>query len=148
MSDGMNAYGTQLQRGEPGDTETTYTAVANVTNVSGPAIERETIETTVHRPRTDPKAGWRTFLGGLKDAGEVSLDVNYTAEGHNAMLQDFEDSEPRPYRLVLPDPDRTAWELELILTGFECEFPYDDKASGTITFKASGKPNLTSLGAE
>lgn len=143
--EGMNAYGTLLERGEPGVDEVTYTPVANVTNVSGPAIERETIETTTHKRITAPGAGWRTFIGGLRDAGEVSLDINYTAAGHNAMFADYEDAEPRPYRLVLPDPDQTAWELELILTGFECEFPFDDKATGTITFKVSGKPNITSL---
>lgn len=147
LDEGMDAYGTQLQRGEPGEEDILYTAVANVTNVSGPAIERETIETTVHKPKSAPGAGWRTFIGGLKDGGEVSLDINYTADGHNAIYADFEDGDPRAYRLVLPDPDQTAWELNLIITGFEAEFPFDGKAEGTLTFKVSGKPNLTALGA-
>ncbi|MFJ6019780.1 phage tail tube protein [Nocardiopsis alba] len=145
-AEAMDAYGTLLQRGS--DSGTAYESVANVTSVSGPAIERETLETTVHRAPGTPDFGWRTFIGGLKDAGEISLDVNYTAEGHNALYEDFEDGAPRPYRMVLPDPERTTWEFNLILTGFECEFPYDDKASGTLSFKVSGKPHIGTMEPE
>ena len=142
MPDGMNAYGTTLERmGDDGDE---YEPIANGTNVSGPGIEREEIETTVHKRADQKDAGWRTFLGGLKDAGEVSIDVNYHPSKHDDLLTDFEDSEPREYRLVFPDKDETAWEFKAFLTGFEPEFPFDDKAEASLTFKVSGKPNLTS----
>lgn len=145
MPDGMNAYGTSLERmSDPVDPEEgVFEPIANITNVSGPGIERETLETTAHKRPDQPDAGWRTFIGGLKDAGEVSIDVNYHPDVHDFLLADLEDSAPRAYRIVFPDVVATTWEVRAILTGYEPEFPYDDKAEASITFKVTGKPNLT-----
>lgn len=141
----MNAYGTILERGDGEETET-FTAIAHITNISAPSIEREALETTAHRAPGSPGAGWREFIGGLKDGGEVSADINFNPADHAKLLEDFEDSAPRNYRIVLPDPDSTTWEFSAVMTGFESEFPYDGLAEGTVTLKVSGKPTLSSGG--
>ena len=48
----------------------TYTTIAQVRDVSGPSLKQEATEVT---ERGGNK--WREFVGGLKDGGEVSLDV-------------------------------------------------------------------------
>lgn len=48
----------------------TYTTIAQVRDVAGPSLKQDTTEVT---DRGGNK--WREFVGGLKDGGEVSLDV-------------------------------------------------------------------------
>lgn len=133
---GIDAFGTQLLRGDGGTPEI-FTAIANVTSISGPGLSRETIDVTAH----DSPDGWMEFVGGLKDAGEVSADINYDPSKHDTLVADFDDDEPRNYQLVFPDG--TTWSFAAILTGFEPEAPYDDKLAASLTFKVTGKPTLS-----
>lgn len=141
---GVDGFGTQLQRGDGAVTET-FTEIANVTSISGPGMSRETIDVTAH----DSPEQWMEFLGGLKDGGEVSADLNYDPgeDTHNVLQDDFDDTAPRNYRIVFPDVDQTYWEVGAILTGLEPEAPYDDKLACSITLKVSGKPVLAILGS-
>lgn len=135
---GIDGFGTQLKRGDGGGPEA-FTALANVTNISGPGLTRETIDVTAH----DSPDQWMEHLGGLKDGGEVSVDVNYDPADHDVLVDDFDDDAPRNYQLVFPDVSATTWSFGAILTGFEPEAPYDDKLAASLTFKVSGKPTLT-----
>lgn len=134
---GLNAFGTTLSRGDGAPTEV-FTAIAQVTNISGPGMERNTIDVTDH----GSPDGWMEFTGGLKDAGEVEVEVNYSPSVHDVLAADFEDEDPRNYKLAFPDG--TTWSFAAILTGFEPEAPVDDKLAATLTFKVSGKPTLGS----
>ncbi len=143
---GRNAFGTQFLRGDGGSPEL-YTMIANVTNISGPARTRETIDVTSH----DSPDAWMEFLGGLKDGGEVGIEINYDpTEPTHLLDDDFDDDVPRNYRIViLPDtPDEHTWDFKAVLTELSDEFPYDDKMGRTMTVKVSGKPVLTATGAE
>jgi len=132
---GINAFGTTLSRGDGQATET-FTPIAHVTTISGPGMERSTIDVTDH----GSPDGWQEFKGGLKDAGEVSLEVNYDPSKHDTLIADFEDDDPRNYKLTFPDPAATTWTFTAILTGFSAEAPVDDKLAASLTFKVSGKP--------
>jgi predicted secreted protein len=134
---GLDAFGTQLQRSDMGGTPV-FTAIANVTNITPPALERETLDVTSHG---SPDA-WREFLGGLKDGGEVSIDINYDPREHDALFDDFDDAEPRNYKVVWPGT-LGDWAFAAIITGFEPEAPHDDKLAASLTFKVSGKPTIT-----
>ncbi|WP_442803374.1 phage tail tube protein [Streptomyces pseudogriseolus] len=135
---GMDGFGVQLQRGDGAATEV-FTTIADVTSLNPPNISRETLDVTSH----DSPNGWMQFLGSLKDPGEVSADVNYQPDKHDLLVSDFEDATPRNYRIVFPDADSTTWEFPAILTAFEPETPYDDKATASLTWKVSGKPTIT-----
>jgi predicted secreted protein len=136
---GIDGFGTALARSDMASSPT-FTEIANVTSISGPGISRETIDVTAH----DSPDGWREFLGGLKDGGEVSFDLNWDVEEptHEALVSDLEDSVPRDYKLVFPN-DIAEWAFKAILTGFEASFPTDDKITASVTYKISGKPVLT-----
>ncbi|MFE0270809.1 phage tail tube protein [Streptomyces sp. NPDC058992] len=135
---GMDGFGVQLKRGD-GEVSETFTAIADVTNLSGPGLSRETLDVTSHG---SPDA-YMEFLGGLKDPGEVSVDINYQPAVHDVLVADFDDPEPRNYQIVFPDTGATTWTVKAILTGFEPEVPYDDKATAALTFKISGKPTIS-----
>ncbi|MGW2260272.1 phage tail tube protein [Streptomyces sp. NPDC001780] len=135
---GINGFGVKLKRGDGAATEV-FTEIADITNLGGPGLSRETVDVTSHG---SPDA-WMEFVGGLKDAGEVSVDINYQPAKHDLLVDDFDDEEPRSYQIVFPDEAATTWTIKALLTGFEPEAPYDDKLSASLTLKVSGKPTLT-----
>lgn len=138
---GIDAFGTQFRRATTLSPGTVFETIANVTNISGPARSRETIDVTAH----DSPGQWMQFIGGLKDGGEISLDINYDpAELTHDLDDDFDDTSPRNYRVViLPDTeDEHTWSLTGIMTELSDEFPYDDKMARTMTIKVSSKPTL------
>ncbi|URM90420.1 phage tail tube protein [Streptomyces sp. MRC013] len=134
---GIDAFGTQLQRGDSASPET-FTAIANATNISAPSLARNTIDVTSH----DSPDGVMEFVGGLIDPGEVSVDINYAPALHDVLVEDLYDTDPRNYRLVFPDTAGTTWQFAAVLTGFEATAPYDDKLAATLTYKVSGKPTF------
>jgi len=143
---GRDGFGTQFKRATTLSPGTTYEVIANVTNISGPERKRETIDVTAH----DSPDQWMEFIGGLKDGGEVSLDINYDpAELTHDLDDDFDDESPRNYQVViLPGTeDEYTWSLKGIMTGLSDEFPYDDKMARTATFKVTGKPTLVPTGS-
>lgn len=135
---GIDGFGTVLARGDGATPTETFTAIANVNNIGGPGLSRETIDVTAH----DSPDQWMEFLGGLKDGGEVSMDVNYDPAEHDTLLDDFDATDPINYQLVFPDAASTTWQFPTILTGFEPTAPYDDKLTATIGFKVAGKPTF------
>lgn len=131
---GIDAFGTTLAR-ESDSSPGTYIPVGNITALSPPGISRETIDVTAH----DSEDGWMEFLGGLKDGGEVSFEVNYDPAKHDDLLADLH-AQAISWRVTFPDPAATEWTVNAILTGFEPDAPYDDKLSASITLKVTGKP--------
>jgi predicted secreted protein len=143
---GQDAFGTLFQRGNGATPTEVFTTIANVTSIEGPGRTRETIDVTAH----DSPDGWMEFVGGLKDGGEVSVDINYDpTETTHDLDDDFEDRDPRNYQIViLPGTaDEVTWSLAGILTELSDEFPYDDKMSRSLTLKVTGKPTLSGTGS-
>ena len=137
---GINAFGTQLKRGDGAGPEV-FTSIADATGISGPGLSRQTLDVTSHG---SPDA-WMEHIGGLKDGGEVSVDINYQPAVHDLLIADLDDDAPRNYQLVFPDDPTTptTWSFAAIMTGFEPDAPYDDKLSASLTFKVTGKPTLS-----
>jgi predicted secreted protein len=135
---GIDAFGIALKRGDGVTPTEGFVAIGKVSDVKGPEIKRDTYDVTAH----DSANGWREFIGGLKDAGEVTITVNYDPSVHDVLIQDFEDVKPRNYKLVFPQA-LGEWDLALILTEFSQEAPVDDKLSAELKFKVSGKPTVT-----
>lgn len=134
---GHDAFGVQLQRGD-GDDPEVFTPVARLGDVEGPSTERETHDVTTH----DAPDAHREFVGGLKDGGEVSVDVQYDPADHNTLLADYDDTEPRNWRLVWPN-NLGEITFAAILTGFQPAGPVDGTMTASLTWKVSGKPTFT-----
>lgn len=135
---GYNAFGTFFQRGDGAEPEV-FATIGEATNLAGPGMTRETIDVTSH----DSPDGFMEYVGGLKDGGEFTFDVNYDPAIHNILQNDFDDPLPRNYKLVLPDPPGGSWGFSAFITGMELEFPHDDKMTASMTFKVSGRPTFT-----
>lgn len=135
---GFSAFGTQFQRGDGMEPEN-FVTVGEATSISGPGMERETIDVTSH----DSPERFREWVGGLIDAGEVTFEVNWDPAIHVPLIDDFQDPLPRNYRIVFPSPPDGQFDFAAFITGMDHEFPHDDKMSADFTFKISGKPVFT-----
>lgn len=133
---GKAAYGVTLERSDMAATPT-FTPIGNITEPSGPEMERETIDTTAH----DSPSGYREFIGSLVDPGELTITVNYDSSKHDTLVEDFEDVDARDYRLTWPQG--STWAISAFLTGFSPEGAVDDKLSAELTFKVTSKPAIT-----
>lgn len=137
MSERIKAFGTEFQRKTNTDT---FETIGGVTDIGGPALEADSIDVTAH----DSEDGFREHLQGLKDAGELSLELRFDPadDKHKDLLQDYVDGDNHSYKLVFPDSDTTSWEFEGHITGFEPSAAFEDDLTASVTIKLSGKPNL------
>lgn len=138
MSNAFAGVGTQFKRSDMLSSPT-FTAIAEVNDISGPNMSRNTIDTT----SLDTTGGYRTFIGGFRDGGEVNLNMNFTIDGYNTMKDDFEDSDARDYQIVLPDTGATTLEFSAVVTALGMAVPTDDKVTATVTLKISGQVDIT-----
>ncbi len=67
-------YGTKNEWS--GDGGTTYTDIAEVKSLVIPEISVEYLDAT----NTDSTGGFREFIAGLNDAGEISITAGYTSD--------------------------------------------------------------------
>lgn len=145
-SDARTGFGALIQKGTGAGSPQDYVTVLGIKSISGPSITRDTHDTTV---MTSP-GGWREFIGGLKDGGEVSFTANWLPrdESQTDLSAEFDkDScESRSdWRIVVPAcPGEPEVYLEFagILTGQNIEIPMDDLMGFEGTIKVSGRPVL------
>lgn len=115
--------------------------IAEVVNVSGPSQSRDMIEVTNH----DSADGFKEFIAGLIDGGEISIEGNFIAgdaAGQIAFHTDLQAGAGRTVWVVMPMSVGAALSLSGIGSGFEQSFPHDSKIGVSGTLKVTGKPTL------
>jgi predicted secreted protein len=121
-----------------------FATTAEVTGITPPAMSRDTVDAT-HEESPD---AWREFIAGLKDGGEVSLELNFVPGGSAAAALMAELNLDGPLAKInrqIVFPDGSYFAFAGILTGFEPDAPIDDKMAASATFKVSGKPTLVQV---
>ena len=116
------------------------TALANLTNIGGPNMTADSIDVSAH---STSSTYYREFVQGLKDAGEVSLEGNYTKATSTAMVAAFEASK-RHFKIALPTTSSDTWSFNGFFTAYNTlDAPFEDKISFSASIKVTGKPALT-----
>lgn len=138
----INAKGTQFQMGDGGGPET-FTTVAEVMDIGGPALSSDTTDTTSH----DSASGFEDVLPTILRTGEVTFNINYvpTHATHNAttgLVRDYRLKTRRNYRLIFPDSGSTTWSFAGYVTGFNVNAPVADRLNADVTIKITGAPTL------
>jgi len=89
------AAGTFLQYG---DGSAQYTNIAEVTNIDGAALTRDTFNTTYHG------GAWQEMVAGLPDGGEFSIDLNWLpADATQQQMHTDLTGVLRNYRITFPN---------------------------------------------
>lgn len=150
-SDARTGFGALLQKGTGIGSPEDYVSILGIKGIDGPSISRETHDTTT---MLSP-GGWREFIGGLKDGGEVSFTANWLpreatqGQEEGGLMAEFdkESCESRSnWRILVPAcPGEPEVYLDFagILTGQNVSLPMDDLMGFEGTVKVSGRPTLT-----
>lgn len=133
---------------------TAYTSIGQVTDIGGPSASRGDVDVTDHdNAVSNGGAGWREFVQGVPDAGDLTFGVNFdpinkTAHGQTGgtgVLSDFENTGAlATWLLELHTQSGTLeWEFSGYLNGASFDSPVEGTHTGEMTVKISGKPTLT-----
>lgn len=133
-------YGTLFKSGNGASPEV-FATLAEVTSITPPAMARDTVDAS----HEESPGAWREFIAGMKDGGEISLELNFVAGGSSslALMSEFDLDGPlatKNRQIVFPDGSYFAFAA--ILTAFEPDAPLDDKMTASATYKITGKPTL------
>lgn len=128
------AFGTTL--GMDISSSTSFTALAQIRDISGPSLAKGTAETT-HRNST---GRWRTFVSTLRDGGEITFDLVFDPDdaSHALMLTAFEENNGQNFRVTFPDATPATWTFLGEITAFEPSAPMEDALTASVTIKVSG----------
>ena len=133
-------YGSTLKIGDGASPEV-FTAIAELTNVSWGGASQDSIDTS-HTASTNKT---RTFIPGMKDMGEFSIEFNFlpddTSQGETAGLLKAlkDDTTVRNWQVVWSDTGAMVYSFAGFVTAFEAGASYDDKGTGSATIKVSGE---------
>lgn len=133
---------TVLKMGNGGSPET-FTTIAEITSVTPPALSKDSVEVT----NMDSPQRFREFIPGLKDGGEVTVEVNWlpgdpTHDASSGYVAQFMDDDNHNFQIDIASQPRVTWAFRGHISSISPEAPLDDKLSNTIVIKVSGPPTL------
>jgi hypothetical protein len=130
-----------------------YASVGQVLDIAGPNISRSEIDTTDHdNAEANGGDGYREFLGGIPDGGDITFPVhfdpiNLDTHGQTAgsgILSTFTKQDLVSWKISLNVLNGTLnWECDGFLNSWSPESPLEGKHTGEVSIKVSGKPLLT-----
>lgn len=115
--------------------------VSDMTNISGPGFSADMMDSTTH----DTTDNFRTFVKGLIDAGELSVDAyyDYDKNGYTVSVL-LATTTLQSVTFTMPTtPSKTVFTCNGHVAGYEPTDPVDDLIGMSITIKISGKPALS-----
>lgn len=120
--------------------------VGSLSSIGGLSLSADTIDTTA----LDTEGGYRTFVAGFKDGGEVAISgfFDYATESNQQELYTlFQSGEVEGFSIVFPSGIGATWTFNGVVTAFETGIELEDAVSFNTTVKVSGKPTLAATGA-
>lgn len=139
VSEAIAGVGTVFKRGD-GSSNEEFNAVGEINSITGPDKKRSTIDVT----SLSSTGGYREFIASFRDSGVVTLEMNWTRDGWEAMNDDFESDSSVNYQIVLPDTGETTLDFAAFVTDIGLAIPLDDKITSGVTIKITGQVSLTS----
>lgn len=130
--------GTEFRRWNSGTG--VWDTIAEINSIEGPGMTRDVIDTTA----LDTVGGYRTFIAGFRNAGTITLEMNFTRDNYETMKTDFESDTEQNYEIILPDADTTTLEFAGLVTELPLSDPPDDKVTATVVIQISGPVTLES----
>jgi predicted secreted protein len=140
-SKAFSGVGTKFQRWNA--TSHAWESLAEVNSINGPTKTRAFIDVT----SLDSTGGYKEFITGFRDAGTLSLKMNFTRDSYDKMNADFEAAAAQNYQILLPDTEHTALEFEGLVTEVPITIPTDDKVTADVTIKVTGPVLINSGGS-
>lgn len=141
-SQAIFAQGTLLKIGDGGAPES-FTSIAEVKSIEGPKLDTDDIDVTTH----DTSDGFHEFIAGLKNAGELSFDINFVPQHatHSlatGLLGHYMENGDKRHNFQVVLPDTTTWLIPGFVKSFAIGAPVDNVLSAKVAIKVSSRPTL------
>lgn len=127
QSQAITGQGTQFLRNSE--------EVSEINSIEGPGKSRETIDVT----RLADVDGYRQYIGGLREPGTVTLNMNFTRENFDLFNEDFESDDVQSYSIQFPDDSNTVFSFDGLVTELPTSIPIGEKITMDVTIQISGK---------
>lgn len=134
-----STVGVTFKRGDGASSET-FTALGEVTALSFSGSTRDMIDVT-HLAST---GGYREYIASFRDAGELTLDLNYGHDAHETMLADFEASDSVNYKVVCADTSVSTFSFTGYVSSLGVTANVGEQIKASCTIKISGAIDLSS----
>jgi predicted secreted protein len=137
-SQAIRSHGTLLQIGDGASPTEHFTSVAEVMDITGPALTKSILDTT----NQVTSLGWKEALGGLKDGGAVSFTCNYiiadptqafTSASTAALGKDWLANTRRDFQMIFTNVGLTQWLFGAIVK----DLAVDAKVDGVLQLKVA-----------
>ncbi len=131
-------HNTKFHRSDDGTSGGNFATVGIIRDLVPPNLTRQAEDST----DMESEERWSEFIGGMRDAGEVSFDITLdpASAETTAFMADLSDDDPGYYKIVFPDA--TEWGFSALMIGFDGSVPVATKMTVNVTFKVSGKPGF------
>jgi hypothetical protein len=112
----------------------TYTQVAEVTDITWPGYVRDAVEVTY----MDSADQFREYIAGLMDGGEMTIEMNWVPSATDVIIAALTASTTGQFKITYNNGVNLV--VKAIVTGYQPQSPLGEKLSASATFKISGKP--------
>lgn len=112
----------------------TYTQVAEVTDITWPGYVRDAVEVTY----MDSADQFREYIGGLMDGGEVTIEMNWVPAATDPLITALTASTIGQFKITYNAGVNIVFKA--IVTAYQPQSPLGEKLSASATFKVTGKP--------
>lgn len=117
-----------------------WSVISEITAIKGPGLKRDQIEVT----SLDSTDGYREFITGFREAGTLSLTMNFTRGNFDILLADFESDVEQNYEIVLPDAVNTSLEFIGLVLEMPLNITTKDAISQDVSILITGKVTVNS----
>lgn len=146
MSEATSGPGFLLQLGAQSGNSGSFTTIAEVKDITGPAVSLDVIDVT---NQSSPDQ-YEEIIPSIRRAGEVDFDVNFvpgdgTHDDTTGLMYVANNKVKRGYRLLLNDVDDSYLAFDAYCIGMSFKAPVAGVLAATVKLRVTGKPHLYSL---
>ena len=137
---GVVGLGTLLKIGN-GSSPETFTAIAEVKDISGPNLSMEFAEFT-HQQSSD---GYREYKPTFKMSGDITFDCNFLPDdatqtfASSGLLYDYDQKTLRNFQLLFPDSGATLASFSAYVANIQPSAPMSEALSLSVTLRVTGE---------
>jgi predicted secreted protein len=141
MSNAISGPGFLLQLGDSAGNGGSFTTVAEVKDITGPAVSLDVIDVT----NQSSPGGYEEIIPSIRRAGAVDFEVNFdpgdgTHDGTTGLLYLANNKVKRGWRLQLQDTGNSYWSFDAYVVAFQTRAPVAGVLAGVIQLRITGQP--------
>lgn len=115
-------------------------SVGGLTSIAGVEVTADSIDVTA----LDNSSGYREFLAGFKDGGEVPISgfLDGADDGQEELYTLLGSGAVSSFAIIFPTAIGKTWSFSAVVTGFSTNVDVDNAITFDVTLKVSGAPTL------